>query len=295
MFGRSMLRSVARPLGLALVGGAGFSSFMASNSFSLCDAKQEFAKETDKSEFRKFRISDVEALTHDSKVLLVETPNQGHIDASSFVLMRVPGCVDANGKEAIRPYTPLGNVKDGRMVFAVKGYEQGTLSKCLTNLQAGDTVEMKGFLPKFAYKANNTKNLVLLAGGSGITPMIQLALQILGDPEDRTQLTLIYANHTEGDIMLAHVLPAIAQHEQLTVHHVISKPSPHWKGASGRITQEIAENLMPPASNSTYVCVCGPPGFYETVSGPKGPNYTQGEVGGILKNMGFSADQVYKL
>ena len=100
---------------------------------------------------------------------------------------------------------------------------------------------------------------------------------------------------SEDDLILKDILGLVSQSPQVTVHHVLSRPTEQWKGRSGHVDLEMATNLMPPASSSTFVCACGPKGFYETVSGGKGPKFTQGEVGGILKEMGFTKDQVFKI
>ena len=42
----------------------------------------------------------------------------------------------------------------------------------------------------------------MIAGGSGITPMLQVIAAVLDDPDDDTELALLYANHTEGDILV---------------------------------------------------------------------------------------------
>ena len=46
------------------------------------------------------------------------------------------------------------------------------------------------------------KKVSMIAGGSGITPMLQVITAVLADPNDDTELALLYANHTEGDILV---------------------------------------------------------------------------------------------
>lgn len=50
------------------------------------------------------------------------------------------------------------------------------------------------------YEKNLSPHLLMIAGGTGITPMYQIIKSSLGDPTDRTQLALVYANVEEGDI-----------------------------------------------------------------------------------------------
>ena len=62
-----------------------------------------------------------------------------------------------------------------------------------------------------------------IAGGSGLTPMLQIAYAMAKDPTIQTDTTLIYANTSVGDIMLKDVLDGMAEkHSNFHVHHVVS-------------------------------------------------------------------------
>jgi len=141
------------------------------------------------------------------------------------------------------------------------------------------------------------KEIYMLAGGAGLTPMMQLIKAITSDPADKTQVTLIFSNTTEKDILLKEELDALAgKHENLHVYHVVSKPSSSWRGLSGHVSKESIGRLLPSPSRGgdVMVLVCGPQGFYQTVSGTKAKDYTQGELSGFLKDMGFAPSQVFK-
>ena len=65
--------------------------------------------------------------------------------------------------------------------------------------------------------------IVQIAGGSGLTPMLQIAYAMAKDPTIKTDTTLIYANTSVGDIILKDVLDGMAQqHSNFHVHHVVS-------------------------------------------------------------------------
>jgi len=62
----------------------------------------------------------------------------------------------------------------------------------------------------------------------------------------------------------------------------------------GHLDKGLVETTFP-RSDDALAFVCGPPAFYETVSGKKAPDYTQGELSGILAELGWKKEQVFKL
>jgi cytochrome-b5 reductase len=148
-------------------------------------------------------------------------------------------------------------------------YEGGKLTPYLNNLSVGDKVEIRGPKGEMKYHKNLVKELGMIAGGTGITPMFQIIRRICEDPKDNTKTTLLYANKTEDDILLKDELDAFAAaHEKFTVHYVLSNPSQNWKGANGRVSKEmIQEHLPAPAGMDTKVLLCGPQPMMDSMVG----------------------------
>ena len=117
------------------------------------------------------------------------------------------------------------------------------------------------------YHKNLVKELGMIAGGTGITPMFQIIRRICEDPRDDTKTTLIYANKTEGDILLRKELDAFAsKYDQFKVHYVLSSPSDGWEGEKGRVNKEMIEKFLPaPAGMNSKVLVCGPDPMMESM------------------------------
>ena len=64
-------------------------------------------------------------------------------------------------------------------------------------------------------------------------------------------------------------------------------------GETGYVTPEIIQKSFPKGSDKTRVFVCGPPGQVKAIAGAKdGPR--QGELQGVLKELGYTADDVFK-
>jgi len=70
------------------------------------------------------------------------------------------------------------------------------------DMKVGDELLVKGPIPKYPWSANKHDHVALIAGGTGITPMWQLARAIFKNPEDKTKVTLIFGNLTEEDILM---------------------------------------------------------------------------------------------
>jgi len=76
------------------------------------------------------------------------------------------------------------------------------LHRHIGQLKVGDTLEFKGPFQKFEYKPNMKKYIGMIAGGSGITPMLQVIEKILANGRDNTEVRLIFANKTPEDVLL---------------------------------------------------------------------------------------------
>lgn len=113
-----------------------------------------------------------------------------------------------------RPYTPVSqNGQKGYVDLIIKSYPKpgGIMSRHIQSLRPGvDVVEMKGPFKKIEYRANMYKKMGMIAGGTGITPMLQIIREVLSNPDDRTQVSLVFANISEEDILLRDELDALA-------------------------------------------------------------------------------------
>ncbi|KAF1323309.1 Nadh-cytochrome b5 reductase, partial [Globisporangium splendens] len=245
--------------------------------------------------FRTFKVSKIEDVTHDTKRIVFDLPGPDYemgLSVASCLLTKAK----INGKLVLRPYTPVNtNADKGVVELVVKGYPTGQMSKHIGGLQVGDTLDMIGPFVKFEYEPNKYKKIGLIAGGSGLTPVLQVAKEILRNPADETEVTLVFANKTEGDIILRDELDALQdKHPQFKVHYVLSQPSESWTGLRGHVTQEILQDLLPGPSDDHLVCVCGPPLMMESISGGTGRFWRQGQLRGFLKELQYTSSQVYK-
>jgi cytochrome-b5 reductase len=105
----------------------------------------------------------------------------------------------------------------------------------------------------------------------------------------------VFANVAEEDILLRDELEALQYlHPNFNVYYTLDKPPAGWKQGKGFVSPEMIKAILPEPSEQSLVLVCGPKGLMEHVSGNKGPKNTQGEVGGLLKELGYTSEMVYK-
>lgn len=285
----------------ALACGVFAASKVASSSiskFSTCAESSGESIAFSPKEFRSFKILKIQELSPNTKAFEVALPRKEDstgVTCSSFVMVKnAPG---GDGKFDARPYTPTSlNDRKGSFELVIKAYPGGKVTQHLFGLKVGDMIEVKGPLPKLKYVANMKKHIGMVAGGTGITPCLQVIQEILNNPADKTEISLVFANNDVEDILLKDRLDALAKkHSNFKVTYVLATPSSaSWTGEVGFCTEALLKAKLPSPSPDSLVLVCGPPGMMKAVSGPKTEKFEQGLVDGILKALGFKEEMVFK-
>lgn len=140
-------------------------------------------------------------------------------------------------------------------------YEKGNISRHVSLLKIGDTIKVKGPKGQFNYSPTLSREIGMIAGGTGITPMLQIVRAALKNPQDKTKLSLIYANVNPDDILLKKELDELAANHsaRFTVYYVLNNPSEGWQGGVGFVTKEQIQQHLPPSSDDIKILMCGPP------------------------------------
>jgi NAD(P)H-flavin reductase len=150
---------------------------------------------------------------------------------------------DGSTKEIMRSYTPIsGDHQPGRFDLLIKSYPTGNISKHMASLAVGQTIRVRGPKGAFIYTPNMVRHFGMIAGGTGITPMLQVVRAIVRGRAtgDRTKVDLIFANVTPQDILLKEDLDALAQQDEgFKIHYVLDKPSEGWTGGVGYVTADM--------------------------------------------------------
>ncbi|CEI62105.1 hypothetical protein FVEN_g3138 [Fusarium venenatum] len=172
---------------------------------------------------------------------------------------------DVRGETVARSYTPVSNNSDlGVLELVIKVYPDGKLTNnYLAHLEVGDEVLFRGPKGAMKYQPNICNKIGLIAGGTGITPMFQVIRAVCEHDRDTTEISLIYANRTEQDILLREELDKFARRypKNFKVYYILDEPPSGWEYGLGYVTQELMKEKMPAPSMDSKVFLCGPPGM----------------------------------
>uniref|UniRef100_A0A6U3VAN4 NADH-cytochrome b5 reductase n=1 Tax=Ditylum brightwellii TaxID=49249 RepID=A0A6U3VAN4_9STRA len=240
-------------------------------------------------EFIAFPLIKKESLSHDTRKFTFGLPTETTVlglPIGQHISLRFK---DKDGKNVQRTYTPVtGDETLGKVSFDIKVYkagvhpkfpEGGKMSQHLDSLSIGDTIEMKGPKGHMTYlgqgkmqvkvikkplATRTAKQIGMIAGGTGITPMLQIIHAVIRDPKDKTtKLSLIFANQTEDDILVRKELESIAKEypDRFKLHYTLDRAPADWKYSTGFINEDMIKTHLPAAEadGSTQIFMCGPP------------------------------------
>ncbi|KAL5333253.1 NADH-cytochrome b5 reductase 1 [Aspergillus crustosus] len=174
--------------------------------------------------------------------------------------------IEGQPKEVVRSYTPISSDNEaGYFDLLVKAYPQGNISKYLTTLEVGQTMKVRGPKGAMVYTPNLCSRIGMIAGGTGITPMLQIIKAIVRNRPrnggtDTTQVDLIFANVNPDDILLKEELEKlVAEDDGFRVYYVLNNPPEGWTGGVGFVTPDMIKERLPAPASDIKILLCGPP------------------------------------
>ena len=132
------------------------------------------------------------------------------------------------------------------------------------NVKEGDLLDANMPFGFFYWEPlRDSKNIVALAGGSGITPFLSMAREIAYGKMKGCKITIIYGSVNSSDIVLKEELDAVEKDcPDVKVVHVLSDDD-SWEGEKGFVTKEIIEKYS--GEDPTYM-FCGPLAMYNLIA-----------------------------
>lgn len=153
--------------------------------------------------------------------------------------------------------------------LTVERLEEGEVSTYLHDvLIVGDQVELRGPIGGyFVWEASMGGPLLLVAGGSGIVPLMAM-IRHWRASDSRVPVRLLYSSRTYEDIIYRQELDQLHRdHAKVEVFHTLARePPPGWHGYGRRIDMRILEEVARPLGKELKAYICGPTALVEGVA-----------------------------
>ncbi|KAF9736789.1 NADH-cytochrome b5 reductase [Paraphaeosphaeria minitans] len=213
-------------------------------------------------EFQEFPLQEKTILSHNTAIYRLALPRPTDI-LGLPIGQHISLAATIDGKEVVRSYTPISSDEDhGYIDLLIKSYPTGNISKHVASMAVGQTIKVRGPKGAMVYTPNLVRHFGMIAGGTGITPMLQIIKAILRGRAagDKTEVDLIFANVNPEDILLKEDIDAIAAKDsKFRVHYVLNNPPEKWNGGVGFVTADMIKAKLPAPAPDVKILMCGPP------------------------------------
>jgi ferredoxin-NADP reductase len=209
-------------------------------------------------------ISRLQPETGNATTLVLDVPDwPGHL-AGQHVDVRLTA---EDGYQAERSYSIASSPEDPHLALTVERIADGEVSPYLTEeLRAGDQLEIRGPIGGyFTWQAADGGPLLLLAGGSGIVPLMAM-LRHRTDAGSTVEARILVSTRAWDDVLYRDELAKLAE-DGVTVRFTLTRDQPPgWSGWSGRVDLAMLREIGAASSPPLRAYVCGPTGFVEHVA-----------------------------
>jgi sulfhydrogenase subunit gamma (sulfur reductase) len=140
----------------------------------------------------------------------------------------------------------------------------GNVSGAIHRMKTGDKIGIRGPFGKgyFPFEKMKGKDIIIVAGGLGLAPVMPLIHTILEDRENYKRLVIIYGSIDPENILFKKDIEDWKKRDDVEVCLTVDKPDQSWQGEVG-----VCTNLIPgiDCGPDSYAVVCGPPVMYKFV------------------------------
>src|SRR5438067_293677 len=175
-----------------------------------------------------------------------------------------------DGYQAERSYSIASPPEEApRVTLTVERLDDGEVSPYLTGeLRIGDKLELRGPIGGyFVWEAHMGGPLLLVAGGSGIVPLMAM-LRHRAAVGSTIPTRLLYSSRSYADIIYRDELNRLDQPDQMleVVQTLTREQPPGWTGYHRRIDTEMLREVTWPPDQHPLMYICGPTPFVETAA-----------------------------
>ncbi len=176
--------------------------------------------------------------------------------------------IEVEGQELLRSYSLSTDPSvDKEFRITVKKVPSGKVSTFLLDeLKSGQTLWCTPPAGHFFQYAEDKTHYLLIAAGSGITPLLSILKHVLSS-KPQSRVSLVYSNRSQKDIIFEQELIDLETRysDRLKTSYILSRPQPGWKGLSGRLDASSLSNIyteiLKQDKNPVVSYLCGPQPF----------------------------------
>ncbi len=218
-----------------------------------------------------WRVGTVLALrdeTATARTITLEVPDWPGHAAGQHVDVRLTA---SDGYSAVRSYSIASAPNyERRVELTVERLPDGEVSPYLTQeVAVGDHLELRGPIGGwFVWRAQQTEPILLIAGGSGIVPLMAM-IRSRGSAGSTAPFRLLYSVREPGAVFYRDELQALSDHDHsvsFTYAYTRSVPK-DWPRPPGRIDAALIASTTWPSNLGPTCYVCGPTSFVESAAG----------------------------
>lgn len=216
-----------------------------------------------------------------AKTLVLDVPGWPGHRAGQHVDIRLTA---EDGYQSERSYSIASGPESPDLELTIDRVDDGEVSPYLTEeAGAGDQFELRGPVGGyFVWEATSSRPLLLVAGGSGLVPLMAI-IRHHEAVASNVDTRLLLSARTLEDVLYRSELEGLRDRaEAVAVHLTLTRetPPPAWNGWSRRVDREMLEAVGPGPEDHPRVYVCGPTPFVE-------------EAAGLLVEMGYDPGVIH--
>ena len=216
--------------------------------------------------WQQARVTGVRPETQGAATLAFEIPDwPGHLPGQ-HVDLRLTA---EDGYQAERSYSIASAPEQPSVDITVEQIDDGEVSPFLVGeVREGDEIELRGPIGGyFTWHAEDGGPLLLVAGGSGIAPLMAMLRHREAAMSD-APTRLVASARTRDDLLYRDELDRIAaRRDGFDLHVTLTRSAPPgWTGYTRRVDRALLEEVAWPAAEMPRAFVCGPTSFVEAVA-----------------------------
>ncbi len=214
-----------------------------------------------RTDFHRLAVEAVESLTDDSAAVTFAVPAELE-DTFAFAAGQSLTLRRGDERRSYSICAPVGRAPR----IGVRRVAGGAVSGWLVDeVRVGDVLEVQAPAGSFTPDLSTPGHHVLIAAGSGITPMVSIAASVLA-ANDASTVTLLYGNRRVDSVMFADEIADLkdAYPARMRIVHVLSREAQEVELHTGRLDAQRLRNLLPVTVDIPGVdhwWLCGPFGM----------------------------------